>query len=672
MKKKKLIYIAQFHETCGYSHAAHGYLKSIDYVSQKYNLDIKVLSISLDPKKLDQQYHEKNNKTSKDILRLIDKYHFKDQEEIDLFLNSDYRCIWHMTSVLPVIIKKHSINFFYKNLKVKLENIILGAVENYHILAWETDKLCGEYQSIIKNYKPSKIFAPSDWNRDTFSTVAESVTIPHLIEKKSKKTEELNLPVDLKNKFVALSVSEWTNRKNFDTLIKSFILEFSENENAVLIIKSSLPGNITKQDFLNQFSKLKNSIRTYKEKKSNIFVIFDYLSAEKMSFLYESCDIFCLSSFGEGFSLPTSEAVSFEKPVLCPKFGGHVDYLDSNNPFFTEGMWETVFDDPPYDSDGKWYMTSVSSTRDKLRLAYKDWKSGSTIAKKSSNKNTKILESGKFSLSNIGSLLLKNVCQPSTSVESRQARLKREIQNKTLKDKMSILKDSYKGEECYILNCGPSLLEYNREKLNNFLKDKLVFTVKQAFERHRDVSDFHFFNCSNLPAPSTPWNPHYENLKNTISVASSNYEEYQRWTKVQTSDIFFKIPIRTEINNEFLVRTGKIEEFLIKNNLTRPCGPGIMYETVLYTALHLGVKKIICLGWDLTNNKNIKEDTYQHFYGNTKNLINRGDILSWEIEETKNFSDKFYEWCTKNCIDLELASSQSALSEKIPRIKLEL
>ena len=84
-----IIYIAQFHETCGYTHAAHGYLKSIDSVlSSRKDINLKVISISLDLKKLDLNYHK--NRTSKDILDLIDKYHFKDNEELSEFLKQDY------------------------------------------------------------------------------------------------------------------------------------------------------------------------------------------------------------------------------------------------------------------------------------------------------------------------------------------------------------------------------------------------------------------------------------------------------------------------------------------------------------------------------------------------------------------------------------------------------
>ena len=32
-------------------------------------------------------------------------------------------------------------------------------------------------------------------------------------------------------------------------------------------------------------------------------------------------------------------------------------------------------------------------------------------------------------------------------------------------------------------------------KLKEKLKDKLVFSVKQAYEKFSDITDFHFFNC---------------------------------------------------------------------------------------------------------------------------------------------------------------------------------
>tara|TARA_B100000131_G_C18037349_1_gene580963 strand:- start:52 stop:1224 length:1173 start_codon:yes stop_codon:yes gene_type:complete len=390
-----------------------------------------------------------------------------------------------------------------------------------------------------------------------------------------------------------------------------------------------------------------------------------------MKFLYENSTIFALTSYGEGFSLPTSEAVILKKPVLCPKEGGHVDYISKENRYAVEGYWDTVFDNPPYDPDGNWYIPTISSTRQKLKLAYSDWKSKNGELEKSANNNFNIATSGKFSRDQIGRSLLSTMANCEDNSLSKTKYLKKKLQNISLEEQMSLLKSTYEGKDCFILNCGPSLGDYNPEKLKNFLKDKLVFSVKQALDVYKEVTDFHFFNCSNLPVPENMWKPHYDHGDACISVSSSNYDQYRRWPKSQLSDIFFKIPIRTEINNEFLVRTGKIDEFLIKNNLTRPCGPGIMYETVLFMAIHLGVKSITCIGWDLTNKK-VNESNYEHFYGSSEGLVNRGDILDWEIEETRKFSKNFHEWCKINSIDFKLASSRSALDESIPRIKLDL
>ena len=91
-----------------------------------------------------------------------------------------------------------------------------------------------------------------------------------------------------------------------------------------------------------------------------------------------------------------------------------------------------------------------------------------------------------------------------------------------------------------------------------------------------------------------------------------------------------------------------------------------MYETVIQTAVHLGVKKIVVLGWDLTFNK-VDENSYKHFYGNSQGLINRGDILDWELDATRSASKELFYWLKENEISLILVSKQSSLYEGIPR-----
>ena len=395
-----LLYIAQFHETCGYTHAAHGYLKSLDSViSSGENINLKVLSVSLSSKKLDLNYHK--NKTNKEILNLIDKYHFEDNEDLSDFLSKDYICLWHMTSVLPQISRSVNFNKFYNNLDCDIEKVILGSERNYHLLAWETDTLSQEYYHLINKYKPEKVIAPSKWNRDCYSKSFDSALVPHLIESSNQSPQEVKLPFDIKEKFVIFSVSEWTNRKNFQCLIRSFIMEFYDKDDACLLLKISLPHGMTKDNFLKEFEYIKNTTRTYKQNKQNIVVIIDYINSKKMKYLYENCNVFALTSYGEGFSLPTSEAVINKKPVVCPREGGHIDYISKNNRYAIDGTWDTVFDNPPYDPDGKWYIPKISSTREKLKLAYNDWKSNNGELEKSAKDNFSIASAGNFSKNEI-------------------------------------------------------------------------------------------------------------------------------------------------------------------------------------------------------------------------------------------------------------------------------
>jgi hypothetical protein len=106
----------------------------------------------------------------------------------------------------------------------------------------------------------------------------------------------------------------------------------------------------------------------------------------------------------------------------------------------------------------------------------------------------------------------------------------------------------------------------------------------------------------------------------------------------------------------------------MENQLTRPCGPGIMMETVLYTAIHLGVSRITAIGWDINNAKKLED--HKHFYGETKSLYNRGDILDWEVEANQKASEHFYKWLQEKDIELVLASNKSSLYNGIPRINL--
>ena len=71
-------------------------------------------------------------------------------------------------------------------------------------------------------------------------------------------------------------------------------------------------------------------------------------------------------------------------------------------------------------------------------------------------------------------------------------------QYEDIKDRLDKLKDSYKGQTCYIVSAVPSLKNHQEKELKDKLKDELVITIKQSYNLLKDISDFHVLNFTNF------------------------------------------------------------------------------------------------------------------------------------------------------------------------------
>ncbi len=655
----------------GYGIAARKYLEILDPIIQKRNINFKIYSCL--GAVLDESAFTAKEK------ELINKYSFNDNKEIEDFIqNSDYECVWHMPTPMALMADKRFKTT--KNIETPvLMNIISSSKRNHHLVVWETTDISKEWKETIDWFKPDSIITACEMNVDMFSRYCDDVLLaPHpVFNIEDAGISPMNLPYDLNNKFVIFSMSQWTHRKGFDKLLKAFTAELGDQEDCVLILKTFPSGEArTPQDIANMVNGIRNGVLK-ENRKNNVVLIPDYVHESNINWLYKNSDIFALLPRGEGFGLTVFESILNGLPVLVPAEGGHLDYISKDSKFMVDGMWDTcVTTDVAYPIDSEWFESNISSARKKMRLAYEMWKSDN-LKQEGEKLKKHLLSSENFKPNKIAGDIIDFVTREQLNTQSdkelKRAKLRRKISTTSdLQTQVDILKDSYKGDTAYILNCGPSLNEYSEDFLKDFLSDKLTLSVKQAYNKFPTVSDFHFFNCANLPMPiCEPILQHYkyDEKNRPIIIASSNYDLHKRWSNCQKQDLFFKIPIRTEINNEFVTITKKFDDYLLSNSLTRPCGPGIMLETVIFMAVHLGVKKIVGIGWDLTMDK-VNEDTYQHFYGNTQNLFNRGDILDWEIEAGRTSSEDVCYWLKDLGIELQLASSTSTLYEGIERIKL--
>ena len=677
----RIVYCCQSRDKSGYGVAARGYIKALDAYLQKNPdaFELKVYSSVV----------SESDKLTSDEKALLKKYEFKDDSEIEDTINSEYVFLWHMPPPLILFADKR-----FKptpNCSPAMQRLIKNAKYKANYVAWETDLIPEEWVRDYEYLKPDMIITPCEWNKKTFEKDTKNAgldipcrVVPHIVEPPTGNYDPMKLPFNLDEKFVVLSISQWTKRKGFDKLIQAFTAEFEFDDDAILLLKTfgSQSHDITK--IRNEIMHIKKSMLfpwNQPSKSNNIVLIPGFISNENISWLYKKSDVFSLLSRGEGFCLPIAEALTHKKPVIVPKEGGHVDFIHEDAMFPVDGQWDScLFTVVPYDCNGKWFESNISSARKQLRAAYNLWKEKrSELIKMGETGSTHILNNGydpcsigKTMVDALKELEVENVVEDLAPVKEKTRQIKKQLaRTESIEKQMEILHNAFEGEVCYLLNCGPSLSDNRKNVLKEKLKDKLVFAVKQAYEYTPEVVDFHFFNCANLPEPVGDFvQEHYQyNESDPIVVASSNYPLHMRWSEFQKHDIFFKIPIRTEINNEFICLTKKFDDYIMSKTPTRPCGPGILYETVIYMAQHLGVKKIVALGWDLSKKDPKRDKDYKHFYEDKK-MFNKGDILPWEISITCEASEALFYWLKEKGVELELVSNKSNLYENIPRVKL--
>jgi len=649
----RIVFSSQFRDSSGYGSAARSYLKAIDKVIEGYDYDFNILSIEV----------ESISTISKDEEELIRKYELTGTQ-IDNIVDQEYILIWHQPTGMLMFgdqALKHDKKW------ISFKKLLDNSNKNINMSVWESNKIPELWHSLHKKYNTSATIVPCEWNRLAFKdNGVKSYVLPHVIEDVDMKSTPIKGFPDLKDKFVCFSMSQWNNRKGFDILIKSFYIEFFNNPDAYLIIKTYInamnlkKGDMAKQRTLisNQITQIKNSIRKdRKTSQAKILVICDILPYDNISWLYEQSDLFILTTRGEGFGLTISEAIMHEKPVIVPDFGGHVDYLDPQNSFVFSGNFMPYLGSPEHDYDMLYYEPNILEVCEKLRQCYNIWSKDPKILKDIGLKSKQYIEKSSYDFESIGHSFMSIVLGEINLDKTIKSKI---ISSNSTQQKLNLLKNLHEGEDCYILTCGPSLKKYNPEFLKEKLKGKKVFAIKQAYDYVPEIIDYHFFNVNNFEV--------YNYINNRPIVFATSAENelaccHSIWTNRQEYDIFTFIPNDKDFN-QALCNSLDFDRYLFDNTLLRPWGPGMMTEVVIYAAVHMGFKNVYTIGWDLEKPGSIKSN---HFYEN-KNLIRPADPMKQEeialnIETTRHL----YKWLKKKRINLFVANDNSYVHKSVPR-----
>ncbi|WP_412074399.1 hypothetical protein [Tritonibacter mobilis] len=250
--------------------------------------------------------------------------------------------------------------------------------------------------------------------------------------------------------------------------------------------------------------------------------------------------------------------------------------------------------------------------------------------------------------------------------------------------KTQVLKNSAKGETCVILACGPSLREYESDRLAELCKDTVVFAVKQAFAYVPEVCDFLLLNT---------WN--YQKYDFSIRRPVVLYERAPKDPPVfGEHDIIFDLPQPTDLSQQ-LARSKRYDDYTFETSAARPWGPGVLYEIGFYLAHFMGFKSIVTLGWDVgAKNTSVMPHFYDRpspqrtrtlaqsrrirtfparnqFLHDGGVLYNKPRIIPEEVDICAAASGDWFDWLTAQGIDLKIVSQGAMVDERIPRTRLE-
>lgn len=369
---KKLLYQGQILDPSGYAVAGRGYVKSIvEYIKDtNADIDFKVIAI-----RADQQ-----SAITAEEKELLDNHQFESEEAYKEWVSDgDYHYAFHHPPTYAIKIPS-------------TRELSSNSLSTTCLTVWETDSIPVVWEDIMEYLDVDKVVVPCAWNKMAFEQFSDRpvTEVPHLINDSFIEKDNLQEIPDLvtDDVFTILTVGQWTDRKALDNVVKAFFMEFKEQEDCALIVKTY--GNI--QDarpeyqeaqsahILGKIKSIRNAMlpeSLERPPKCKLHFLYGLYPKAQMNYLYKKCDLFALLSKAEGFGLPIAEAIAHETPVLVHDKGGHTGFVDPESNFVVEcyetPAYCTVFP-LVYTCDSNWYETNFLSARQKLREAYDAWK----------------------------------------------------------------------------------------------------------------------------------------------------------------------------------------------------------------------------------------------------------------------------------------------------------
>lgn len=159
-------------------------------------------------------------------------------------------------------------------------------------------------------------------------------------------------------------------------------------------------------------------------------------------------------------------------------------------------------------------------------------------------------------------------------------------------DPVGVLENALAGRSALVVSCGPSMALWREVRARLVDEDPVLVCVKQAALDAGESCDMHFLNFSNLQKY-----PKFNDHALTFYLGDAEHP------LLDCYDVCYSLDGKARVIDDSLSATRAFPAHTLKlTGTVRPWGPGIMHEAVFYTLVHMGIRKITTVGWDIADN----------------------------------------------------------------------